>query len=147
MTDKYDDIINLPRHVSKKRPPMPVKDRAAQFSPFAALTGHDAEVKETARITEKRLELDQYMKEKLNHKLQILVDKVKEEPKINITYFEPDDKKDGGAYITITGRVKKIDEYERTILMKDGQVIPIDEIIRLEAEIFGNLYDEFIALN
>ena len=87
------------------------------------------------------------MKEKLNHKLQILVDKGKEEPKINITYFEPDDKKDGGAYITIIGIVKKIDEYERTILMKDGQVIPIDEIIRLEAEIFGNLYDEFIALN
>ena len=83
MTDKYDDIINLPRHVSQKRLPMSIKDRAAQFSPFAALTGHDAEVKETARITEKRLELDQYMKEKLNHKLQILVDKVKEEPKIN----------------------------------------------------------------
>lgn len=136
MTDKYDDIINLPRHVSKKRPSMPIKDRAAQFSPFAALTGHDAEVKETARITEKRVELDQYMKEKLNHKLQILMDKVKEETEINITYFEPDDKKDGGAYITITGSIKKIDEYERTILIKDGQVIPIDEIIRIEGEIF-----------
>lgn len=136
MTDKYDDIINLPRYVSKKRPPMPVKDRAAQFSPFAALTGHDAEVKETARITEKRVELDQYMKEKLNHKLQILMDKVKEETEINITYFEPDDKKDGGAYITITGRVKKIDEYEKMILMKDDILIPIDEIIRIEGEIF-----------
>lgn len=136
MTDKYDDIINLPRHVSKKRPPMPIKDRAAQFSPFAALTGHDAEVKETARITEKRIELDQYMKEKLNHKLQILVDKVKEEPKINITYFEPDDKKDGGAYITITDTVKRIDEYERNILMKDGGVIPIDEILNVEGKIF-----------
>lgn len=136
MTDKYDDIINLPRHVSKKRPPMPIKDRAAQFSPFAALTGHDAEVKETARITEKRVELDQYMKEKLNHKLQILVDKVKEEPKINITYFEPDDKKDGGAYITITGTVKKIDKYNKIILMKDYVSISLDEIIRIEGEIF-----------
>ena len=136
MTDKYDDIINLPRHVSKKRPPMPIKDRAAQFSPFAALTGHDVEVKETARITEKRVELDQYMKEKLNHKLQILMDKVKEQPKTKITYFKPDDRKDGGAYITITDRVKKIDEYERTILMKDGEVIPIDEIITIEGEIF-----------
>lgn len=136
MTDKYDDIINLPRHVSQKRLPMSIKDRAAQFSPFAALTGHDAEVKETARITEKRVELDQYMKEKLNHKLQILMDKVKEETEINITYFEPDDKKDGGAYITITGRVKKIDEYEKMILMKDDILIPIDEIIRIEGEIF-----------
>lgn len=135
MTDKYDDIINLPRHVSKKRPPMPIKDRAAQFSPFAALTGHDAEVKETARITEKRVELDQYMKEKLNHKLQILVDKVKEEPKINITYFEPDDKKDGGAYITITGTVKKIDKYNKIILMKDYVSISLDEIIDIEEEI------------
>lgn len=136
MTDKYDDIINLPRHVSKKRPPMPIKDRAAQFSPFAALTGHDAEVKETARITEKRVELDQYMKEKLSHKIQILMDKVKEEPEVNMTYFEPDDKKDGGAYITITGRVKKIDEYERTIIMKDGGVIPMDEILNVEGKIF-----------
>jgi len=136
MTDKYDDIINLPRHVSKKRPPMPIKDRAAQFSSFAALTGHDAEVKETARITEKRVELDQYMKEKLSHKIQILMDKVKEEPEVNMTYFEPDDKKDGGAYITITGRVKKIDEYERTIIMKDGGVIPMDEILNVEGKIF-----------
>ena len=136
MTDKYDDIINLPRHVSKKRPPMPIKDRAAQFSPFAALTGYDVEVKETARITEKRVELDQYMKEKLNHKLQILMDKVKEQPKTKITYFKPDDRKDGGAYITITDTVKRIDEYERNILMKDGGVIPIDEILNVEGKIF-----------
>lgn len=135
MTEKYDDIINLPRHISKKRPPMAIKDRVAQFSPFAALTGHDAEVKETARITEKRVELDQYMKEKLNHKLQILMDKVKEEPEINITYFEPDDKKDGGTYITIIGTVKKIDKYNKIILMKDYVSIPLDEIIDIEEEI------------
>ncbi|SHE60567.1 hypothetical protein SAMN02745784_01217 [Tissierella praeacuta DSM 18095] len=139
MIDKYDDIINLPRHVSKRRPPMPIEDRAAQFSPFAALTGHDAAVKETARITEKRVELDQYMKEELNHKLQILIEKIKENPKIKITYFEPDEKKDGGDYVTATGTFKKMDEYEKIIFMTDDIEVSIDEIIRIEGEIFKTM--------
>ncbi len=138
MTDKYGDIINLPRHISKKRPPMPIKNRAAQFSPFAALTGHDSAVRETARITEKRVELDHYMKKELNHKLQILMKKIKEEPEVKITYFLPDDKKDGGVYLTTTGRIKKIDEYKREILMKNGVLVPIDEIIKVEEEAFNN---------
>ncbi len=139
MIDKYDDIINLPRHVSKKRVPMPIQERAAQFSPFAALTGHDAAVKETARITEKRIELDQYIKEELNHKLQILIKKIEENPKIKVTYFEPDDKKNGGVYITIIGRIKKIDEYGKIIFMTDDIEVPIDEIVRIEGEIFKTM--------
>lgn len=136
MTGKYDDIINLSRHVSKKRPNMPIKDRAAQFSPFAALTGHDEAVKETARVTEKRIDLDQYMKEELNRKLQILMEKIKENPKIKITYFEADENKEGGTYITTTGMAKSIDEYRKIIFMTDDTIIHIDEIIKIEGEIF-----------
>ncbi|MBZ2175599.1 hypothetical protein K8M07_10165 [Schnuerera sp. xch1] len=112
MTGKYDDIINLPRHVSEKRNPMPIIDRAAQFSPFAALTGYDTAIKETARVTEDRIELDVYMKEALNNKLQILIDQLHEYPQVKIIYFQPDEKKDGGSYVTASGTVKKIDEYQ-----------------------------------
>lgn len=136
MTNKYDDIINLPRHISKKRPPMAIKDRAAQFSPFAALTGHDAAVKETARLTENKVELDQYMKEALNHKLQILMENLEGKPRIRITYFKSDEKKDGGKYIEVIAMVKKIDEYEKVIFMMDSTVISIDKIIKIEGEIF-----------
>lgn len=132
----YDDIINLPRHISKKRDPMPILDRAAQFSPFAALTGHDAAIKETARVTEDKVELDVYMKEELNIKLQILMDKLREQPSIRITYFHPDEKKDGGSYVAANGIVKKIDEYKRMILMTSGISIPMDEVIGIEGEIF-----------
>lgn len=139
MTNKYDDIINLPRHISKTRPPMTIKNRAAQFSPFAALTGHDAAVKETARLTDDRVELDEYIKEPLNDRIQIIVCRLKEEPEISITYFQPDTKKDGGAYVTATGVVKKINIYERVILMDDGTEIIIDEIIRIEGKIFQGI--------
>lgn len=141
MTKKYDDIINLPRHVSKTRPQMPIIDRAAQFSPFAALTGHDAAVKETARLTEERVELDEYMKEALNNKLLIITDQIKDQPKISITYFLADEKKEGGAYVTSTGKVKKIDLYEGILIMTDEIVIPIDEIISIEGEIFESIWE------
>lgn len=136
MTREYDDIINLPRHVSPTRPPMSTINRAAQFSPFAALTGYESAIKETARLTEKRVELDEYTKETLNDRLQILSDQLKKHPKISITYFREDEKKDGGAYVTSRGIVKKIDEYERVIIMDDGSVISIDEIISIEGQIF-----------
>lgn len=136
MIDKYDDIINLPRHISKTRPPMEIKDRAAQFLPFAALTGHDAAIKETSRLTEGKVELDEYIKEVLNYKLQILAEKIKEGPKIKITYFVPDEKKDGGVYVESNGRVKKIDKYKMVINMTDGTLIPIDDIKSIEGEIF-----------
>jgi mannose-1-phosphate guanylyltransferase len=111
-------------------------NRAAQFSPFAALTGHDAAIKETARRTDERVELDEYMRETLNQKLQIIADQLKEHPEITITYFQPDDKKDGGAYVTATGIAKKIDEYERLVVMTDGRAISIAEIISIKGQIF-----------
>lgn len=136
MTREYNDIINLPHHVSAKHPRMAIIDRAAQFSPFAALTGYDAAIKETARLTDERVELDEYMKDALSHKLRIIEDRLKEHPEIAITYFQSDTKKSGGTYVTVINTVKKIDEYEKAIVMKDGTVIPIDEIISIEGQIF-----------
>jgi len=136
MTGKYDDIINLPRHVSKTRPHMKVINRAAQFSPFAALTGYDAAVKETARLTDERVELDEYMKDALSHRLQIIEDQLEEHPEIAITYFQPDVKKNGGAYVTAISAARKIEKYERVVVMTDGTVIPIDEIISIDGQIF-----------
>lgn len=135
MTDTYDDIINLPHHVSTKHPHMPLMDRAAQFSPFAALTGHDAAVKETARLTDRRVELDELEKEALREKLNLIVEMMDEHPEVTLTYFQPDTKKDGGAYLSVTGCVKKIDEYERVVCMTDGVKILIDEIIEIESEL------------
>jgi hypothetical protein len=132
MTKTYDDIIHLPHHVSTTHPHMAAIDRAAQFSPFAALTGYDAAIKETARLTDKRVELDEAMKEALSNKLQMVADRLKERPEIAITYFQPDGKKNGGAYVTVINTVKKIDVYERIVVMTDGKVIPVDEIISID---------------
>jgi hypothetical protein len=136
MTNSYDDIIHLPHHVSKTRPQMPILDRAAQFAPFAALSGYDAAIRETARLTDERLELDEHTKNALSDRLQIIAERIDERPEISITYFVPDKKKDGGAYVSAGGTVKKIDEYERIVLMVDGTAIPIDEIISIEGRIF-----------
>jgi hypothetical protein len=141
MTGEYDDIINLPRHVSTTHPPMAAMDRAAQFSPFAALTGYDAAIKETARLTDERVELDEYAKAALNDRLQIMADRLKEHPEIAITYFQPDAKKYGGAYVTAVGTVKKIDEYERIVVMTDGTAFFIDDIISIEGPVFEALCD------
>jgi len=132
MTKTYDDIIHLPHHVSTTHPHMAAIDRAAQFSPFAALTGYDAAIKETARLTDQRVELDEAMKEALSNKLQMVADRLKERPEIVITYFQPDGKKNGGAYVTVINTVKKIDVYERIVVMTDGKVIPVDEIISID---------------
>lgn len=132
MTKTYDDIIHLPHHVSATHPHMAAVDRAAQFSPFAALTGYDAAIKETARLTDKRVELDESMKEALSNNLQMIADRLKEHPEIAITYFQPDAKKNGGAYVTVINTVKKIDVYERIVVMTDGIVIPVDEIISID---------------
>lgn len=136
MTKTYDDIIHLPRHVSKKHPQMALSDRAAQFSPFAALTGHGAAIKETARLTDERVQLDEYMINVLSERLQIIADRLKDKPEIMITYFQPDEKKNGGAYVTTTGTVKKIDVYERIVVMTDRQEIPIDDIVGIEGQMF-----------
>ena len=139
MTRTYDDIINLPHHVSKARPHMTAIDRAAQFSPFAALTGYDVAIKETARLTDKRVKLDEYMKDALSDRLQIIADRIKEYPEIAITYFQPDAKKNGGAYVTAISTTKKIDKYERVVVMTDGTAIPIDEIISIDGQIFESM--------
>ena len=125
---KYEDIIHLSRPISRKHPPMSLYDRAAQFSPFAALTGHEAAIVETARLTEAVMELGEDEKEKINEKLQWLLEHPQEERKVTITYFVPDERKAGGSYPSITGIFHKINEYERTIIMKDGRIIPIDRI-------------------
>lgn len=141
MTGTYDDIIHLPHHVSKKHPPMPAISRAAQFSPFAALSGYDAFIKETARLTDERMELDESTKIALSDRLQTIVGQIGEHPEITITYFEPDTMKNGGAYVTAVGVAKKIDEYERVVVMTDGTVIPIDEILSIDGRMFNTLWD------
>ncbi|MEG1458250.1 MAG: hypothetical protein RSJ40_02985 [Acetivibrio sp.] len=136
MRNHYDDIINLVHPVSKKHPPMPRMDRAAQFAPFAALTGYEDAVKETARLTDRRKELDEGEQDMLREKLNLVVAQIEECPEITITYFKPDEKKDGGAYLTATGYVKKIDEYQRTLYLTDGTKIAIEEIFEIESKLF-----------
>lgn len=125
---EYDSIIGLPHPTSSKHPRMPLQDRAAQFSPFAALTGHHAAIRETERLTHERTELSEDEKAELNERLLTLSRNLDKEQKVEITYFVPDEKKSGGTYITLSGIVKKIDKYRRTIVMADGTVIPIEEI-------------------
>ena len=130
--NKYDEIIGLPHHVSKTRPQMPMSDRAAQFAPFSALTGYDSAIKETERLTDKKIELDEEALAILNMRCRLLVDTLDEKPEVEITYFKPDERKAGGAYLTITGVVKMINDFERLITMKDGTKIPMDDIIDID---------------
>lgn len=139
MKDLYEDIINLPHHVSKTRPQMSMIDRAAQFSPFAALTGYDAAIKETGRLTDEKVEMDEEALNILNMKFQLLVDRLADEPEITFTYFKPDERKAGGAYIDVTGKVKKVDDFERLIVMQNGTKMPMDDILNIEGEIFASL--------
>ena len=129
---KYQDMIDLPHHVSRTHPPMPIQDRAAQFAPFAALSGHYEAVRETARLTEVRTELDEGIREELNRELRRIQEQIGSGDAVSFTYFVPDPKKSGGAYVTVTGCVKKIKEYERAILLEDGTEIPADEIISIQ---------------
>lgn len=131
----YSDIINLSRPVSK-RPQMSLEQRSAQFAPFAALTGYEGQVKETARLTNKRIEINEELKEILNQKIRLIQEKIKEQPQIEITYFIPDSKKEGGKYKTVTNSVKKIDTYKNEIILIDGTTIAIDEIIDINSEIY-----------
>lgn len=134
---RYDDIINLPHPTSVNHPRMSLYDRAAQFSPFAALTGHDAAIKETARLTEHKIELSEDTISRLNEKLQIVSDHL--ETEVTITYFVPDERKSGGAYVSHTGTVRRIDDYEHTLVMIDKTVIPIEQISEIESELFGEM--------
>lgn len=138
---QYDDIISLPHHVSARHPQMPLLDRAAQFSPFAALTGHDAAIKETARLTEERVELDENSKAVLNRRLKLLWEHCKEQPEVTITYFEPDERKSGGAYVTTAGKVRKMDSYGRKIFLEKDMIVRMDEIIAIEGALFSGMDD------
>lgn len=128
----YDDIIDLPHHVSTTRPRMSRLDRAAQFAPFAALTGYGAAIKETARLTDERSELGEYELMELNAGIHMLMERIDEYPQVEITYFKPDEHKDGGAYLTVKSRAKRLNEYDRFILLEDGTEIPFDDIYKIE---------------
>ncbi len=134
---RYDDIIDLPRHVSTSHQHMAVSDRAAQFSPFAALTGYESAVQETARLTNQKVELDENSKEALNKKFMLVQEKRKEHPAVTVTYFVPDDRKDGGSYENAEGRVKKIQDFEGVLIFMDGTRIPLEDIVEIDSEIFS----------
>lgn len=128
MAENYEDIINLPHHISKKHRPMPREARAAQFAPFAALTGYESDVNEAARYTGKRRELGEYETERLNRHINEIRDGIHGNAEVIITYFKPDEKKAGGEYLSIGGRVRKIDDYGRTLTLTSGALIPLDDI-------------------
>ena len=139
MNGKYDEIMGLPHHISKTRPQMPMSDRAAQFAPFAALTGYDAAIKETGRLTDERIELDVEALSALDMKYQLLMEALDEAPEVTITYIQPDERKAGGKYLTATGAVKKVDDFERRITMQDGTKIPMDDVLSIDGELFSSL--------
>ena len=128
MSHEYDDIINLPHHVSKHHPQMSMMNRAAQFAPFAAVAGHDAAIREEGRLTDDWIEMGEYGFGELNRKIELLQSGISSQSTVTIDYFLPDEHKSGGLYKTISGRVKRIDDYERVIEMSDGQKVPIDSI-------------------
>ena len=128
MTGPYDDIISLPHPTSAKHPRMPLSDRAAQFAPFAALSGHSAALAETARLTDQRMELDEDARAALDLKQQLLLERIKERPEITVTW-----------YIVSTGRLKRIHEADQVLVLADGLRIPIGDIVELESECIRGL--------
>lgn len=142
MSGKYDDIINLPHPTSAKHPRMPISDRAAIFSPFAALTGHGDAIRETARLTDQRIELDEDTKAELDLKQQILADRIAEWPEVSVVWFCPDEKKDGGKYVITTGQLKRVDDIERTLRFADGTTIPLDDVLELRSDCFRGIFQD-----
>ena len=134
MSGKYDDIIHLPHHVSQTHPQMPMCDRAAQFSPFAALTDYGVVIRETGRRTETRPELDGDAKSELDRRIALLSALLESRPLATITYFQPDVRKEGGACLVVTGVVRKIDEYHRVLVMGGGLQVPISDLLSLDGE-------------
>lgn len=128
----YDDIIDLPHHVSSTRPRMPMIDRAAQFQPFRALTCYEDAVRETARLTDRRMELTEEEKARLDAALQRLMDSISSRPQVSVTWFQPDKRKAGGAYVTTTGRLKKIDDLEGVLILLGGERIVIEDILDIQ---------------
>ena len=137
MSGKYDDIINLPHHVSETHPQMSMRNRAAQFSPFAALSGHSDAIHETARYTDDFQGVDESNVEALNQKIAMILDKINEHPQITVTYFKPDEKKEGGHYTLKTGNIKRVDDYEHVLQFTDNEKIPIQSIFNIDGEMFS----------
>ena len=133
MSGPYDDILNLPHPTSENHPQMSVRERAAQFSPFAALTGHAAAIAETARLTDRKLELVEDAKAELDRRQAILQARIRERPEVTVTWFRPDGRKAGGAYVTTAGRLKKLDEILSALVLTDGTEIPLDDVFRLDS--------------
>ena len=133
-THKYDDIIDMPHHVSKTRPQMSMHDRAAQFSSFAALVGFDSMIEEIERLTHTKVELDEAAKAILNEKLNLIDQNITLHPEIRIVYFLPDERKEGGEYVSHIGTVKKIDSFLRTVIFSDSVKIPIEDIYMIDGE-------------
>lgn len=140
MSGPYDDMIDLPHPSSKKHPRMSIRDRAAIFSPFAALSGHGAAIVETARLTDRRMELDEDTKEELDQKQAVLMEHIEEQPEVTVTWFQPDERKEGGAYLTVTGRLKKLDKIRRVLVLTDGTKILLANVVELESEYFQGLF-------
>lgn len=141
MNGKYDAILELPHHVSKTHRQMSRQDRAAQFAPFSALSGYDSAIRETARLTDDRIELGEELLLELNTRLQMLSERIQEAPIVSITYFTPDKQKSGGAYLTASGVVRRINDFDREILLDDGTRIKIDDIVSIQGEVFAILHD------
>ena len=139
MSSAYDDLLNLPHHTSAVQPAMPMQNRAAQFAPFAALVGYDALIRETARLTDQKVELDESVKAELNEKLRLLLELLPQQPEVTITYFQPDIRKAGGAYRTTNGIVRKFLHSENLLVMMDGSKIPVDAIAALDSSFFSAL--------
>ena len=135
MSKSYDDIINLPHPTSPTHARMPAINRAAQFSPFAALSGFDSAIKETARLTDRRIELGESDIAALDMKLQMLADSIADRPEIAVTYYVADPKKAGGAYVTATGALKKIDVTQGVIIFASGEKIAIGDVLDIECEL------------
>lgn len=142
MADRYDDIIRLSHPTSTRHPRMPISDRAAIFSPFAALAGHGAAIAETARLTDRRMELDEDSKAKLDLKQQMLAEVIDQQPEVTVTWFRPDGRKDGGSYVSTAGRLKKVDCMERVMVLADGTKIPLDDVLDIESGCFRRIARE-----
>ena len=133
MSSEYDDLLNLPHHTSTVQPAMPIQNRAAQFAPFAALVGYDALIRETARLTDQKADLDESVKAELNEKLRLLLELLPQQPEVTVTYFLPDSRKAGGAYRTTSGIIRKFLRNENILVMMDGTQIPIGDIVGIES--------------
>ena len=133
MNGPYDDIIHLPHPTSKKRPRMSMEERAAQFSPFVALTGFGGVIQETGRLTDRRVELGESDRAELERTLNFLDSQEEEHPLVQATYFLPDERKEGGSYVTVTGHLKRIDQVGGVLLLQEGSPIPIRDMLQIEA--------------